>query len=45
MVFEGEKNKYEVEFVDEGGKTLDILTVEETNLEIVNPQAKLSGQP
>ena len=35
MVFEGEDKEYEVEFVDEEGNTLDILTVRETDLEIV----------
>ena len=36
MVFEGENNEYEVEFVDEQGNTLDVLTVGESDLEIVN---------
>ncbi|WP_054744002.1 DUF4926 domain-containing protein [Cellulosilyticum ruminicola] len=35
IVFEDETKAYEVEFVDESGNTLDVLTVREVDLEIV----------
>lgn len=35
MVFESENSRYEVEFVDCEGESLDVLTVDERDLELV----------